>query len=135
MKNRFIDNGPVNLALFILRISLGFFMIYGHGWRKLMKIIQGNFEFGDPLGIGSTPSLILAAFAEVICAFLIIIGYKTKWATIPLIITMAVVYFLVHFSDPFGRQEKALLYLFGYVALLLTGPGKLSLDYRLTSKA
>jgi putative oxidoreductase len=131
MKNKYFDHLHTNIGLLMMRLGFGFFMLYGHGWGKLMKVLSGNFEFGDPLGIGVAPSLILAAFAESICAFLLIIGYKTKWATIPLIITMLVALFFVHLSDPFGRQEKILLYLAGYIAILFTGPGKLSLDYRM----
>jgi putative oxidoreductase len=47
-------------------------------------------------------------------------------AAIPVIITMAVALFLVHGGDPFPRQEKALLYGLGYLALLIGGGGSLS---------
>ena len=134
-KNYFSENNHVNLGLLIFRVAIGAFMLIGHGWGKLMKVFQGNFEFGDPLGIGAAPSLVLTSFAEAICSILIIIGLKTKWATIPLIITMLVAYFVVHFSDPFGRQEKALMYLVSYILILLTGPGKYSLDFNKKSKS
>lgn len=57
-----------------------------------------------------------------------IAGLFTRWTVIPLIITMLTAYFFVHFDDPFGKQEKALLFLFCYLTLFFTGPGKYSLD-------
>src|SRR5690606_413029 len=90
--------------LLVLRISASGMMLT-HGFPKFMKIIEGNMQFGDPFGIGAGASLVLAAFAEFICSILIILGLATRWAVIPLIITMATAAFLVHGSDPFGKQE------------------------------
>jgi putative oxidoreductase len=103
-------------------------MMLTHGIPKLMRLIQGNMEFGDPLGIGATPSFILTVIAEAICPLLIIIGFKTRLASIPVIITMAVAGFIVHGADPIATKEKALLYLFTFLAIALLGPGKHSVD-------
>jgi len=100
-----------------------------HGIPKLMKLFAGGaIQFPDPLGVGATTSLILTVFAEVICAALIVVGYKTKWASIPLVITMLVAAFIVHGADPWGKKEFALLYAIGYIAIGMLGAGKYSLD-------
>ena len=117
-----------DFGLALLRIGISLMMIFGHGLGKFQKLIAGNFEFPNPIGIGSTPSLFLAVMGEFIAPILIIIGYKTRLASIPAAITMAVAYFAVHFSDPFKAQEKALLYLLVFVVIGLVGPGKYSLD-------
>ena len=104
-------------------------MIYGHGWGKMMRLFGGDeIKFADPFGIGPVASLALAAFAEVICALCVMLGLFTRWTLIPLIITMLVAYFYSHFDDPFGRQEKALMYLFAYAALFFAGSGYYSVD-------
>ncbi len=41
---------------------------------------------------------------------------------------MLVAAFIIHGDDPFKKQEFALLYAVPCVALMLTGPGRLSLD-------
>ena len=118
-----------DLGLLLLRLAFGYFMIYGHGFSKFMRFFaEEGIKFGDPLGIGVEASLTLAVFAELVCALLVMFGLWTRWALIPLIITMAVAYFAVHFSDPFAKQEKALLYLFAYLGLFFTGPGAYSID-------
>ena len=117
-----------DLGKLILRLGLGAFMLT-HGWPKLMKLFAGGeIEFGDPIGLGPTLSLILTVFAEFFCSIILIVGYKTKWAAIPLAFTMLVAAIIVHGDDPFGRQEKAWLYAVGYIAIALIGAGKYSLD-------
>jgi putative oxidoreductase len=113
----------------VLRVVLGLSMFYGHGFGK-MKVLfgDGEIQFADPLGMGVTLSLILAVFAEVVCSFLLVGGLLTRYAVIPLIITMAVAVFVVQSGQAFGKVELPLLYLAGFVALFFIGPGRFSLD-------
>lgn len=122
-------NRKNDIALLLLRLTFGGAMIYGHGWGKLLRLFGDDpITFADPFGIGPTASLALAAFAEVLCALLIMVGLFTREATVPLIITMLVAIFFRHWGDPFGKVEKALLYLIPYISLMLTGPGWYSID-------
>jgi len=114
-------------GLALLRIASSAMMLV-HGIPKLQKIISGNLEFGDPLGIGAAPSLFLAVIGEVICPLLIIIGFKTRWVAVPSAITMAVAAFMVHGTDDFATKEKALLYLVIFITIILLGPGRFSVD-------
>lgn len=123
MKNSLITD--IGLAFFRIAVSA---MMLTHGLPKFQKLIAGNFEFGNPLGIGAAPSLFLAVIGEFICPILIIIGYKTRLVSIPAAITMAVAAFIVHGADPFGTKEKALFYLVAFITISLVGPGKFSLD-------
>jgi putative oxidoreductase len=124
----------MNLVLLLIRIAVAVFMLT-HGWPKLQRLVAGGeITFGDPLGIGMAPSLALAVFAEFFCSILVGIGLGTRWATIPLIITMAVAAFISHSADPFGRKEMALLYLLIYSFLLVAGSGKYSIDNIISRK-
>ena len=75
----------------------------------------------------------MASFAEVFCAALVVIGLTTRLAAIPLVIMMLVAAGVVHWDDPFGKKEFAVLFLVPFLTLLLTGPGRYSLDGWLTS--
>jgi putative oxidoreductase len=121
-----LTNGK-DWAALLLRIVGGGFMLT-HGAPKLFKIINGDWSFGNPIGIGEEASLILTVLAEFACAALVLIGYKTRLASIPLIITMLVAAFIVHGSDPFGDKEMALIYLIIYASIFALGPGKYSID-------
>lgn len=99
-----------------------------HGLPKLQKLLSGDMSFGDPIGIGGPASLMLAVLCEVLFPILIIIGFKTRLSSIPVIITMVIAAFIVHAADPFGVKEKAILFLIGFIAIALLGPGKYSVD-------
>jgi len=103
-------------------------MIYGHGWSKLVKIFTWNLEFSDPIGIGHIPSLLLATFAEFFCSLALIAGFRTRLAAIPLVITMLVAAFVRHGADAWTRKELPVLYGAAFLAVILLGPGRFSLD-------
>ncbi len=116
-----------NLGLALLRIGPSLMML-AHGYPKFRKLLAGNFEFADPLGIGEAPSLFLCVLGEFVAPLFIIVGYKTRYASIPALITMLVAAFIVHGADPFSNQEKALLYSVIFACIILLGPGKFSID-------
>lgn len=119
-----------DFGLAILRVGAASLMLT-HGVPKFLKLIGDNeIEFGNPIGIGPTITLILAVVGEFICPILIFIGLKTRWATIPPILVMLTALFVVHSQDPFGHKEKALLFLVMFVSILMMGPGKFSVDNR-----
>lgn len=99
-----------------------------HGWQKLINFNEYASGFLNFLWLGGEVSLGLATFAELVCAFLIVIGLFTRWAAMPLIITMLVAFFQAHANDSFDVKEHSLLFLFPYIALLIAGAGKFSAD-------
>lgn len=122
-------------ALLLLRLAFGGIMLVQHGLPKLTKLIAGApFKFPDVLGMGNGTSLTLAVFAEVFCAALLVVGFKTRWAAIPLVVTMLVAAFVQHAADPFAKKELAIMYFIGYAVIYLLGPGRHSLDYHLRPK-
>ena len=115
-----------NLGLLILRLGFSGLMLT-HGYPKLMKIFKGDLSFGNPIGIGPELSLLLTVFAEFLCPVLIILGIRTRLAAVPPIVVMLVAVFAVHWNDPFGKIEFAMLYLLGFLAIALMGAGKYTL--------
>jgi len=120
-----------SIGALVLRVSLGGFMIAAHGWGKMMAFSERAGSFPDPLGVGNSASMVLAVFAEVVCAALVAVGFMTRIVVIPLIITMCVAFFIIHAEDPFARKELAALYGLGFIAIALIGPGKFSIDRQL----
>ena len=121
-----MKKASIDFGLLLMRVGFSVGMMT-HGYGKFLKFIQGNFEFGDPIGIGPTFSLILAPIGEFIAPILIILGWKTRLATIFPTLTMLVAFAIAHDGDPFSRKEKAFVYLIAFLTLYFTGPGKYSL--------
>ena len=78
--------------------------------------------------MGPKFSLMLTIFAEFFCSILIVLGLFTRYAAIPLLITMIVAVFVIHAEDEIGDKEMAIIYLAVYVILILNGAGKFSVD-------
>ena len=118
--------GAFSAAILVLRLAVGLLMM-NHGYDKLIHYGAKHNSFMNFMGIGSSVSLALVIFAEFFCSLFLVLGLFTRLATIPLIITMCVVVFMVK-KNVFGDGEVAALYLAGYAVLLLVGPGRVSVD-------
>lgn len=122
------DSNLDSAAKLLIRLGAGA-LILTHGIPKIGRLLgEGPVKFADPFGLGPEISLVLAIFAEVICAVLVIVGFKTRLATIPLMLTMLTAAFYAHWSDPFGKKELPLLFCLVFLAILVMGPGKYALD-------
>jgi putative oxidoreductase len=120
----------VDLGLLILRVWLGASMFWLHGMMKLQGFSQMSGQFINFFGIGQKASLCLAIFAEFLCSVLLVLGLFSRLAAFFLAFTMGTAFLLVHkmaFSGPMSG-EIAFIYLAGFVTLLISGPGRYSLD-------
>lgn len=123
-----------DLALFVIRLGAGGMMLT-HGIPKIGRLLgEGPIKFADPFGLGPEISIGLAIFAEVICTVLIMVGFKTRLATIPIIITMLTAAFYAHWNDPFGKKELPLLFVCVFLGILTFGAGKYAVDAFLKRK-
>lgn len=88
--------GPLALRLFLVPV---FWMA---GTHKLAGMEQTIEWFGNPdWGLGLPfPTLLayLAAYTEAIGALLLLLGLATRWITVPLMVTMLVAIFAVHWD-------------------------------------
>ena len=124
----------VDFILLLLRITIAALMLT-HGLPKMEKLLSGDpVQFASVFGLSPEVSIGLTVFSEVFCSILIFVGFGTRFAVIPLIITMVVAAFVIHAADPFAKQEMAIIYLIVYVVLLIGGSGRYSLDSLISSR-
>lgn len=122
------SDGAFNFSMLVLRVFFGVLLLSKHGYGKMVKFEELHNRFYSFLGMGSTFSLILTIFAEVVCAAFIILGLFTRLAAIPLVIMMLVIIFGVNGGKPMSESELAILFLGAFITLLFCGPGKISVD-------
>jgi putative oxidoreductase len=117
-----------SLALLALRLGAGGLLLGAHGIPKVMRFSERLATFADPIGLGPQASFILVVFAEALCSLLVILGLRTRLATVPILIFLTVAAFVQHLHDPWSRKELPILYMVPYLALLLAGGGRYALD-------
>jgi putative oxidoreductase len=128
-------NRLAELAPLILRVVLGTIMA-AHGLQKLQA---GPANFGAALGQMGVPLPTLmgyvVTFVELVGAVLLIVGLLSRLAalvlTIDLVVAISLVKVHVGFlSPPQGGAgaELDLALIAGFLAILLAGPGRLSVD-------
>ncbi|GAE84287.1 DoxX family protein [Bacteroides reticulotermitis] len=119
--------------LLALRVIFGV-LLMNHGIQKWSNFQELSTMFPDPLGIGSSISLGLAIFGELVCSMGFIIGLLYRLAMIPMIFTMVIAFFVIHANDAFAVKELAFVYLAVFVLMYIAGPGKFSVDNFIGSK-
>lgn len=120
----------LNLGLLLLRLIPSLLLIIGHGWPKMVTFSSLQATFPNPIGLGSTISLIIAILIEVFCPFLIILGIATRINSVLIVLLMSVAAFIYHGQDPWNTKELAILYIVPYLTLTLTGSGNYSIDHK-----
>ncbi len=131
------DSFLTNVALLVLRLWLGLTMLLNHGLDKLNHFSDMADKFPNPIGLGSHASLGLVTFAETFGALLLALGLVTRFAALTLIIDLGVAFIMVHklaLAMGPGSGELAFVYLAGFVALFIAGPGNFSVDKALFGK-
>lgn len=129
---KFFKSEPIkiNTALLIFRIAIGGLILL-HGIGKLQDLVNGNtgfFDGFDPFGIGGFTMLLLAVISEFLGSILVILGVYMRLALIPLIVTMAIAFFVFHANDGLMDKETPLVYLVCLIILMFLGSGKYSLS-------
>lgn len=130
---RFLTASKSDEALLLLRIAFALMMMV-HGWAKFSNYAQMSGGFPDPFGMGSQLSLTMAIFAELGCSILILVGLGTRLALVPLMVTMLVAIFIAHGADPWSKKELAATYLSVYAVLMVSGPGRYSIDHLIANR-
>ncbi|MDO8542619.1 MAG: DoxX family protein [Opitutaceae bacterium] len=125
-----------DVALLLIRIWYGTALLWLHGSGKLMNFSDMAEKFSDPLGVGKTASLVLAILGEAVCSTLVGLGIFTRVAALISGTTMAVAFWFVHGHRLTGQGngELAFMYLGAFLALVIAGGGKYSVDAKIGAK-
>ncbi len=116
-----------DVASLLLRLIFGGLFVR-YGYNKIIAYDQILPMFQDLIGIGSKLSFNLVIFAEFFCGFLVLIGFFTRLSVIPILINMAVAFFIAHAKDPFDVKAIAFVFLLLSIVIFVLGSGKFSID-------
>jgi len=117
------------IGLLVARIGFGVLLLLLHGWEKVANFSSLSDSFPDPVGLGSTGTLIVVAIVQVGCAGAVAVGLFTRITAIPCALVMFGAAFIEMSSESWaGEREAALLYMIGFTAIALLGGGPFSVD-------
>lgn len=120
----------IPLLLTRLILAYGF---YGPAMTKLNDV-SAIADWFTSIGIPApTLNAYLATYTELIGAVFLLSGFATRLITLPLMITMLVAIFTVHWQNGFNASDNGfeipLYYLVMLITLFFSGAGRLSVDY------
>jgi putative oxidoreductase len=94
-------------------------------------------HFPDPIHIGAHASLAFALLSDGICSVLVVLGLATRPAAAVICVNLLTAFFFVHHAAFFsnGHVELVWVYIAVFAGLLITGPGRLSIDAHLSRSA
>jgi putative oxidoreductase len=117
-----------NLATFLLRVTFGLLMWINHGVPKLTHFSEWRDTFYDPFHIGHFWMLTMSILAEVFASMMLILGVFSRIAAFAILLEMAALIILFYHGRPIGHFEDAILFLTGFLVIIIVGPGKWSVD-------
>ena len=121
-------------GLLFLRVALGAFYLYVHGWHKLAGGVHAWREIGLAVryvGIHFAPVFwgLMAALSETLGCVLLILGFLFRPACLALLITLVVASaMLLRKGQGLETASHAIELAILFFSLLFIGPGKYSLD-------
>ncbi len=137
MKKYLFGSWGKDAGLLLLRVCTGRYMALGHGFGKITGGVEGWTKLGQTMemfGIGFFHGFwgFLAAFSEFVFALLLAAGLFTRVSALFLVGTLGIAG-ISHLAKGdgwigHGSAELAFGYVITFMALLVAGAGKYSLD-------
>lgn len=124
-----------DLGLLFYRLSLGGSLM-AHGYFKFVGGEQTLYNVGHMLAQFGVPNWylllgVIAAFGEIVGGGLLILGLLTRFGALLGVATLAVAT-AVHWNGGFFKWDYPSQMLCGSIMLFIAGPGRYSLDRKLT---
>lgn len=129
-----------NMGRLFLRMFVGVMMMQ-FGLRQILNFDAACMSFPPVLGMSPEHSLVAMIVIEIVCSFMIMIGFCTRIMTIPPAFAMILAeYYLLTRAVVVPPYELTwgqpgylpIMFLGIYFFIILVGPGKISVDYFLS---
>lgn len=125
------------VALLLARLAVGLLFV-STGWGKVHNLAKVT-EFFARLGIPAPAfNATLVGYTELICGTLLVLGLLTRFATVPLAVSMVVAICTAKRTEIHGLFDLVSADEFTYLVMLIViailGPGSVALDHFLVKR-
>ncbi len=126
-------SGLADLALLILRMLVGAFLMWGT-WdnisspERMAEFVGFLTQLNCPAPEIAAP---LSCYAQFLCGVLFILGLLTRWAGLVMVFNFIVAVLLAHMADDFRGQFPALILIAVSLYFATRGAGRYSVDAKL----
>jgi len=131
MLNKLFSPAPLwqNNGLAIIRIIVGFFMIY-HGWEVFdAEKMKGYLDWDSFKGFSSPVVMVyMGKIAELVAGILFCLGLLTRLAALMIAVTMLYISFFVGEGRVWYQEQHPFLFVLLAMVFFFCGPGNFSLD-------
>lgn len=123
-----LGSHAANYIIFIFRVLVSIELIVVHGLKKLGIGTDTAEMVPNPFKLPYLLNEFLAITANVICPLFIIVGFGTRFASIPIVIVTLTGYFFVHSSGTLMERDIPFMYTMAFLLITFTGGGRYSVD-------
>ncbi len=117
-----------SLGILLLRLIFGGLFTW-HGLDALMHYNQYLAMSTSTIGLPVKFEFALVVFSQFICGLLIVVGFLTRLAVIPIFICMALAFLIAHKGMPFYQKELPFVYALLCIVIAVLGSGIYSADH------
>ena len=118
-----------NLSMLIFRVILSLELIVVHGLKKVGIGVEQAEHIPNPFHLPDGLNNCIAISANLFFPALVIFGFLTRLAIIPILAVTLSGYFVMHWNDSLLVKDVPFMYCLSYLFLLFIGPGKYSIDH------
>jgi len=119
--------GAFNMATLLLRLTMGIVAVY-YGYKLMADYSNSKNTTQQVFGLSQEISLLLKIFIKLLCGLLVVFGLFSRIAAGMIVIYLGYVLYAQYHLQFFGSGNFALIFFGGFMAILLLGPGKYSVD-------
>ncbi|PKB18799.1 DoxX family protein [Flavobacterium sp. 5] len=125
-----------DFGMLLFRITIATQLIVVHGLKKIGIGVEIAEKVPNPLHLPEIFNYSFAVAANLVFPLFVILGWCTRWATLPTLAVILSGYFIVHWNDPLLVSDVPFMYSLGFLFIFCSGPGLYSMDryFKINSK-
>ena len=126
--------GTFNIAMLLFRTILSLELMVVHGFKKIGINVAEAEKVPNPLHLPEWFNNAFAVSANLVFPVLVILGFFTRIAALPILAITLTGYFVLHWNDALLVKDTPFMYSLSYLLILVLGPGRYSVDYFIEEK-